>query len=179
MDRQQKARESVHLAADYLNDCGIHVPPFRLSVERKRRFGGSFVDFNGSVPTLNIGSFPSSFLRNWVAIHEIGHLLWNYYRPLRWKPFRTEFSAPRPNDYQAVYEKVAWITPTSHAVGWLAGPQRPAGEPSWYGAKAGGEERFCEMIALIYAHGDFSKPPPPDLAGLWNCCWTHALARMT
>ncbi len=179
MKPRQEALESVRHAVAYLKSCGIRVPPFRASVENSRRLGGSYVLSHGDSINLNIGRYPLAFLRNWFAMHEIGHVLWAHHRPLRWKRFRLEFGAPPPDDYYEVYQTLSWITPASHRLGWFAGPQRPSGEPSWYGANAGGEERFCELIALMYAHGDFSKNPPSDLAGLWDCCWTHALAKMT
>ena len=43
---------------------------------------------------------------------------------------------------------------------------------------AGGEERFCELIALMHAHGGFARQPPRDLDGLWRICWDEGLARM-
>jgi hypothetical protein len=31
----------------------------------------------------------------------------------------------------------------------------------------------------MYANGDFSMAPPPDLEELWAVCWNDGLARMT
>jgi hypothetical protein len=41
------------------------------------------------------------------------------------------------------------------------------------------EERFCELIGLMYANGNFSKDPPADLVELWDTCWSAGLVRMT
>jgi hypothetical protein len=51
-------------------------------------------------------------------------------------------------------------------------------QPSWYGTRVGGQERFCELIGLILAHRDFTQSPPQDLAKLWDTCWHHGLSRM-
>lgn len=114
-----------------------------------------------------------------VCHAELGHLLWHLHRPLRWKRFREAFGEPRPRDYDSLAREEGWKTAVSWKLSTLSGPHRPKGQPSWYGARAGGEECFCELIGLMYANGDFAKAPPADLADLWNCCWNHGLARMT
>ena len=94
---------------------------------------------------------------------------------------RAAFGEQPPPDYLSVHGREAWKTTLALNLNLSGrpGPHRPEGEPSWYGARAGGEERFCELIGLMWAQGDFSDPPPDDLADLWDCCWTHGLARMT
>ena len=175
------AKKAVRDAAAYLRSCGIRLPVFTLTARpsEKSRFGGSFVDGYDGRLRLNMGRYPMAFLRNWFAMHELGHVLWEVHRPLRWKRFRDEFGATRPPDYYDLAARESWKTPASWRLSWFSGPHRPKGEPSWYGARAGGEERFCELLGLLYAHGDFAKPPPGDLAGLWDLCWAKGLARMT
>ena len=129
---------------------------------------------------LTMGKFPTAFVRNWFAMHEIGHLLWAKHQPLRRKRFRKYFGDPTPTwgDYIEIHKRHAWKTAATLTLSWWTGPHRPAGQPSHYGAHAGGEERFCELIALMYAHGDFSADPPPDLTELWDVCWSEGLSRM-
>jgi len=179
---ETKARAAVIEAAVYLRCCGIRLPHYRITIEPpegRTPFGGSFVDdFDGTL-RLNMGRYPTRFLRNWFAMHELGHLLWHLHRPLHWKRFRQEFGEPRPVNYDAMATAEAWKTAATGPASWFAGPHRPKGQPSWYGTRAGGEERFCELLGLMWAHGDFSKAPPGDLAELWDTCWDHGLARMT
>ncbi|WP_035600615.1 hypothetical protein [Haloferula sp. BvORR071] len=176
---QQLARDAVQQAAAYLLSCGIRVPRFTITTKWDLPLGGSEVVFNGTTSRLNMGRYPTSFLRNWFAMHELGHVLWNEYRPLHWKKFREAFGEPAPADYLELYRTESWKTAASGRLSWLPGPHRPPGEPSWYGARAGGQERFCELIALMYASEDFAEPPPTDLRGLWQTCWDHGLSRMT
>lgn len=168
-------RETVKEAAAYLRSCGIRLPKFRITTEapERQRFGGSFVDGNRGKLRLNVGSYPTAFLRAWFAMHELGHVLWAAHQPLRWKRFRGEFGAPRPEDYDGIHKQESWKTAAA------GGRLRPTGEPSYYGAMGGGEERFCELIALMYARGGFDREPPSDLADRWNLCWEAGLSRMT
>jgi hypothetical protein len=166
MNQQLKATEAVRCAAAYLRSCGIRVPRFRLTTKWNSLVGGSHILSDGRSHQLNMGRYPATFLRNWFAMHELGHLLWLHHRPLRRKGFRAAFGEAPPPDYDSLHRSESWKTPSTLQLSWLAGPHRPAGEPSWYGARAGGEERFCELIGLMYAHGDFSEEPPADLADL-------------
>lgn len=176
---QQLAKDAVRRAVAYLRRCGIRVPRFVLTTERTMLIGGSAVYFDGKISRLNMGRYPSDFLRDWLAMHELGHVLCNEHQPLRRKKFREAFGAPAPADYDTLYRTESWKTAATGRLSWLSGPHRPHGEPSWYGARAGGEERFCELIALLYANEDFAESPPPDLAELWDTCWNHGLAHMT
>ncbi len=175
------AKKAVRDAVAYLKSCDIRVPDFKLTAHlpEKGRIGGSYVTGFGGELHLNMGRYPTSFIRNWFAMHEIGHVLWATHRPLRWKCFREAFGEPQPGNYDAIHKSESWKTAGTHLFSWASGPHRPKGQPSWYGARAGGEERFCELIGLMYAHGDFAQPPPGDLAKLWDCCWEHGLSRMT
>lgn len=179
-----KGEIAVNEAAAYLRSCGIRLPRFKLTAEPPEKwfaFGGSYVNggMTGSL-RLNMGTYPTKFLRNWFAMHELGHVLWHLHRPLRWKKFRTEFGEPMPPDYDEVHKRESFKTVSlGKKLSWMPGKPRPHGEPSWYGARGGGEERFCELIGLMYAHGDFSQSPPADLAELWDTCWSQGLARMT
>ena len=179
---ETKARAAVSEAADYLHSCGIRLPHYRVTAvppEGRNPFGGSYVtDFGGTL-RLNMGRYPTPFLRHWFAMHELGHLLWHLHQPLRWKRFREAFGEPPPPGYENLAREEGWKTAGSWKLSKLHGPHRLKGQPSWYGARAGGEERFCELLGLMYANGDFSKAPPADLADLWNCCWHRGLARMT
>lgn len=172
---------AVHDAAAYLGSCEIRLPHFKLTTNppEERRYGGSFVDSSSGSLRLNIGNYPTTFLRNWFAMHELGHILWASHQPLRWKRFRYAFGDPAPEDYERLAAQEAWKTPTTWRFSWFPGLPRPTGQPSWYGARAGGQERFCETLSLMWANGDFSKPPPADLAELWDVCWDHGLSRMT
>lgn len=178
MKKQHIAQDSVRDALTYLNDSGIHVPPFDLISNWEAMFGGSYVLQEGTSFQLNVGRFPLTFLRNWFAMHELGHIIWAKHNPTRRKSFKKHFGEPRPKNYEEIHRAEAWKTAVAYRLSWHPGVARPRGEPSWYGARAGGEERFCELIALMYAHGDFTKNPPPDLAELWDICWTYGLAKM-
>ena len=174
-----RSTKAVREAAAYLRSCCIHLPKFRLvASDEGRLYGGSFVAVSGTSPLVNIGDYPTAFLRNWFAMHELGHLLWASHRPLRWKSFRKEFGDPPPAGYGDLARVEAWKTPGTWKLSWRPGAPRPEGQPSWYGARAGGQERFCELLGFMWAHGDFSEPPPADLAGLWDCCWHQGLSRM-
>ncbi len=178
---QKKAKTAVRNAVRYLKSMGIRVPDFELTAvfHDYLKPGNSFVQPLGEEIQLNMGRYPNEFMRNWFAMHELGHILWRTHRPLRWKKFREEFGEPQPDDYEDIHSRESWKTAGSHKLSWFSGPHRPKGEPSCYGASAGGEERFCELLGLLYAHGDFSKSPPEDLEELWECCWNHGLSRMT
>jgi len=174
------ATDAVEHAVHYLRSCGIHVPKFNLTTDwHPWKPGNSYVLTERKNVSLNMGRYRGTFLRNWFAMHELGHVLWDHHRPDRSKPFRAEFGEQRPEDYLQIHARESWKTVMSHLASWNSGLPRPPGEPSWYGAKGGGDERFCELIALMYAHGDFSKDPPPDLSGLWEVCWKYGLSRMT
>lgn len=177
MNSSDNAKAAVKEAASYLRSCGIRLPRFRLTTEPHEEnlfgVGGSFVDGFGGYLRLNAGRYPTIFLRRWFAMHELGHILWDLHNPLRWKRFREEFGEPQPSDYDEIYK---WESPKT--VGTF-GKIRPKGQPSYYGARAGGEERFCELLALMWVRGDFTKAPPKDLIDLWNTCWHHGLERMT
>lgn len=180
--QETKARTAVREAANYLQSCGIRLPHFRLTTvlpEGRFSFGGSFVTGFGGALHLNMGRYPTRYLRNWFAMHELGHVLWELHQPLRWKRFREVFGEPTPEDYDDVHKSESWKTPITPELFQWAGLRRPEGHPSWYGARGGGEERFCEIIGFMYARGDFTKLPPDDLSDLWNTCWEHGLARMT
>jgi len=175
---QQLAKDAVREAVAYLRRCGIRVPRFVLTTEWNAPIGGSSVSFDGRVSRLNFGRYPNTFLRNWLAMHEIGHVLWNEHQPLRRKKFREAFGAPAPENYDTLHRTESWKTAATHRLSWLPGIHRPHGEPSWYGATAGGEEKFAELIALLYSCEDFAESPPPDLRELWDTCWNHGLAHM-
>ena len=164
--QEAKAKSAVLEAAAYLRYTGIRLPHFRLTAKSSggTAFGGSFVNgFDGTL-RLNMGRYPSTFLRRWFAMHELGHVLWDLHRPRRWKLFREEFGEPEPDDYDGQAAKEAWKTTVTGKLSWFPGPHRPKGQPSWYGARAGGQERFCELLGLMWAHGDFTQDPPCDLA---------------
>lgn len=182
MNSSDKARAAVREAADYLRYCGIRLPRFRITTEpRGGRIpvGNSYVTGFGGILRLNMGRYPTLFLRRWFAMHELGHVLWDLHRPLRWKRFREEFGEPESSDYDGKAAEEAWKTAASWRFSRRTGPHRPVGQPSWYGARAGGQERFCELLGLMWAHGDFTEAPPRDLAELWDTCWEHGLSRMT
>jgi hypothetical protein len=178
--QEAKAKSAVLEAAAYLRYTGIRLPHFRVTTlpSGGATFGGSFVDGFGGTLRVNMGHYPIAFLRRWFAMHELGHVLWDLHRPLRWKSFRKEFGEPDPEDYENKAREEAWKTAASWRFSKVSGPHRPKGQPSWYGARAGGQERFCELLGLLWAHGDFTKDPPGDLSKLWSCCQEHGLSRM-
>jgi hypothetical protein len=179
-DQIKDAKEAVDEAFDYLRQCGIRLPRFRVTVEAGIvGLGGSFVSGTGRALRLNMGYYPTTFLRQWFAMHELGHVLWRHHKPLRWKRFRQEFGEPCPRNYEEIHKKYSAITAVSSKLSWYPGPHRPKGQSSWYGNYGGGEERFCELIGLMWANKDFSAEPPSDLTELWDACWNHGLARMT
>ena len=174
--QEVKAKDAVREAAEYLRACGIHVPRFKLTTMppgNRSGVGGSYFEGSAGELHLNMGRYLATFHRNWFAMHELGHVLWAAHRPLRWKHFREAFGEPQPRNCNEIHRQEAWKTAGAY------GRIRPAGEPSFYGARAGGEERFCELIGFMYATGDFSKRPPADLSDLWDIGWEHGLARMT
>lgn len=182
MNSSQQARASVREAAAYLRYCGIHLPRFKVTTEPPESMipiANSFVDESGGELRLNMGRYPTRFLRRWFSMHELGHILWHFHRPLRWKRFREEFGEPPPDDYDDLAAAEAWKTAATWKFSRKPGIHRPKGQPSWYGARAGGAERFCELLGLMWANGDFATTPPRDLADLWEVCWDHGLARMT
>jgi len=182
MNSSDKAKAAVREATSYLRYCGIRLPRFRITTEPpkgKMPFGNSFVDGFGGTLRLNLGNYPTNFSRRWFAMHECGHLLWDLHRPFRWKRFREEFGEPESDDYEGQAAEEAWKTAAAMHFTKRHGPWRPKGQPSCYGARAGGQERFCELIGLMWADGDFTSKPPADLADLWDTCWEHGLARMT
>lgn len=142
------ANTAINEATRYLKSCGIRLPDFKLTFSDKR-VGGSMVEYEPL--RLTIGNYPNTFLRNWFTMHEIGHLLWAGHQPLRHKTFRKHFGDPTPewDEYEKIYRRDAWKTAATHQLSWRPGPHRPSGQPSHYGANAGGEERFCELIALM------------------------------
>jgi len=178
----RQAIATVREAEHYLRSCGIRLPQFEVTAkrdeDRKIPVGGSYVMHEGKETLLNMGRYPTTFLARWFAIHELGHVLWLGHRPLRWPGFRKLFGEPEPENYETIYSRESYKTVMFGTLSWHCGPQRPRGEPSWYGKLAGGEERFCELLALMYANADFATPPPADLEDLWNGCWTHGLSRM-
>lgn len=173
---QKSAKKTVRDAARYLQSCGIRLPDYRLTADFEKWIGGAYVEGD----RLNMGSYPLGFLRRWFAMHELGHLLWQEHHPMRRRLFAKKFGGKQPRDYEEISEKYSRYTPATFSLSWYAGPHRPKGQPSWYGKKAGGEERFCDLIAFMYANcSDFASNPPPDLKTLWNACWTHGLSHMT
>ena len=74
---QQLAKDAARQAVAYLRRCGIRVPRFVLTTEWSAPIGGSAVYYDGRVSRLNLGRYPNTFLRNWLSIHEVGHILWN------------------------------------------------------------------------------------------------------
>lgn len=174
---QHPSRTAIHQAIRYLKSCGIRLPDYKQTFSDKL-VGGAEVSYEPL--QLTMGNYPTTFTRNWFAMHEIGHLLWAEHQPLRHKAFRKHFGDPTPewDEYEKIYKRDSWKTAATHQLSWRPGPHRPSGQPSHYGANAGGEERFCELIGLIYANGDFSKDPPVDLEELWDACWSDGLARM-
>lgn len=182
MNPTQMARAALDEAASYLRFCGIRLPDFRVTTEPPEgriRWGNSFVDGLDGALRINMGTYPTVFLRRWFSMHELGHALWRLHCPLRWKRFREEFGEPEPDDYDIQAAEQAWKTAATWRFSRLPGLHRPKGQPSWYGARAGGQERFCELLGLMWACGDFTEPPPDDLAALWEACWDHGLSRMT
>lgn len=175
---KQLAKDAVRRAVKYLRACKIKVPRFALTTNWNTPIGGSMVIFDGTRSHLNMGRYPTAFLRDWLAMHELGHVLWNHHQPLRRKKFRVAFGAPAPANYHQLHLRHSWKTAATHRLSWLPGIHRPAGEPSWYGAKAGGQERFCEVLGLLWAQSNFAADPPPDLAELWDTCWHQGLAHM-
>ncbi len=174
---QHPSLAAANRAIHYLKSCGIRLPEFRLTFSEKF-VGGSEVNYDPL--RLTMGNYPNTFVRNWFAMHEIGHLLWAEHQPLRHMMFRKYFGDPAPerDEYEKIYKRDSWKTAATHKLSWLSGPHRPSGQPSHYGANAGGEECFCELIGLLYANGDFSNDPPADLEALWSVCWSDGLARM-
>ena len=175
---RRKATDAVRRAVAALRSCGIRVPRFTLTTEWPSLIGGSWVDAGSRPLHLNMGCYPVHFMREWFAMHELGHVLWACHRPLRRKAFRAAFGQATPRDYHEIHRREAWKTASTLRLSWWPGPHRPAGQPSHYGMTAGGEERFCELIALMHAHGGFAQQPPGDLDDLWRICWSDGLARM-
>lgn len=155
---------------EYLASCGLSVPRFRTRVYR--RLGGSYFLHGVRGPTLNLGCYGLRFWTEWFVMHEVGHVLWDFYDPCRNRMFRRWFGEPTPANYDSL-GNLPWRGPV------LGKVARPIGEPSHYGAAAGGEERFCELLGYMYAHGGFDRQAPSDLRRIWSVCWIHGLSRMS
>ena len=184
MSHRDKAAEALGRAKTYLRDCGIKLPEFSIGFEQSESFpylGNNYVLSGGGEYHLNLGRLPNGFVRDWFTMHELGHILWAHYKPLRRKHFRSYFGEPTPprREYENIYKKYSAITPASWRLSWLPGPLRPEGNPSYYAKYGGGEERFCELIGFMYAHADFSSDGPKDLNDLWQVCWEHGLQNMS
>lgn len=162
-------RDIFNEVLDYLDRCNVFVPPFRHRINQ-RFFGSHFIDADAG-PFLLLGCYPSRFVTEWFVMHEVGHVLWHFYQPCRNRAFRQLFGSPEPDDYFDIHMRLSWRGPFRPRA-------RPPGEPSFYGAEGGGEERFCELIGFLYATGGFDRRPPRDLRALWTVCW-DALTRMT
>ena len=157
---------------EYLWACDVCLPDFRHAIHR--HIGGSYVSETSSGCFLHLGCYPTEFVAEWWVMHEVGHVLWHFYQPCRNLTFKRYFGAELPDNYDDIHRKLSFYGPLAAPVGL-----RPRGEPSPYGAQAGGEERFCELLGLMYATGGFDQRPPKDLNAMWNACWNHGLARMT
>lgn len=174
---QRKATDAVRHTVTALRACGIRVPRFTLSTEWPFLIGGSWVDTGSHPLHLSMGRYPVCFMRQWFAMHELGHVLLACHRPLRRKAFRAAFGQATALDYHEIHRRETWKTASTLRLSWWPGPHRPAGQPSHYGMTAGGE-RFCELIAQMHAHGGFARQPPRDLDDLWRICWSDGPARM-
>jgi hypothetical protein len=167
-------REVLNDVIAYLSDSGVFLPAFRHRIHR--RFFGSHFVVTESGPFLLLGCYPSRFVTEWMVMHEIGHVLWHFYQPCRDPVFRRYFGAPTPDadDYHEIHKRLSWRGPVLHRTNL-----RPRGEPSPYGAAGGGDERFCELIGLMYSSDDGFHKPPSDLSSMWRACWANGLSRMT
>lgn len=165
-------RDVLSDVVEYLDACDVFVPDFRHAIHRS--IGGSYVSDTPSGCFLHLGCYPTRFVAEWWVMHEIGHVLWHFYQPCRNATFKRYFGAEMPDNYDDIHRKLAFYGPIATTV-----RLRPRGEPSPYGAQAGGEERFCELIGLMYTTGGFDQRPPKDLNTIWRACWNHGLARMT
>jgi len=157
---------------EYLDERDVFVPDFRHAIHK--RICGSYFSDAPAGPFLHLGCYPTRFIAEWWVMHEVGHVLWHFYEPCRDRKFAKYFGAPRPDDYDDIHRKLAFYGPIAATLGL-----RPRGEPSPYGRDGGGEERFCELIGLMYATGGFDQHAPKDLQRMWSACWNNGLARMT
>ena len=120
---------AVDQATRYLKSCGIRLPLYELTIS-DRLIGGSMVEYEPL--RLTMGSYPTTFTRNWFAIHEIGHMLWAEHRPLRRKTFRKYFGDPAPEweEYEKIYKRDSWKTATTHKLSWLVRTGLPVNPPT-------------------------------------------------
>lgn len=161
-------REEFNNALTYLDYCRIFLPDFPHRI--CATWGGSLVmsHTDGRV-SLRLGCYLTRSWTRWFVMHEIGHVLWHFYRPTRDRRFAVTFGSPQPDQYDEI--------------GWKRGLTdlaRPAGYPSIYAQIGGGEEYFVELMALMYT-GDreFAGTPPTDLAATWSIAWNNGLKHMT
>lgn len=169
----ERTRTAFTNVLDYLDRSGVFLPPLRHRITN-RFFGSHFTDADRG-PFLLLSCYPpNDFVTEWFVMHEVGHVLWHFYEPCRNRAFRSVFGVPEPDNYHQIYRNLSWQGPALQLLG-----RRPHGEPSPYGEQGGGEERFCELIGLMYATGGFDQCPPKDLRIMWETCWHHGLARMT
>ena len=169
---QSQTRDVLHDVIEHLDACGVFLPDFHHVIHR--RIAGSYFRDTASGCFLHLGCYPTRFVAEWFVMHEVGHVLWHFYEPCRRPTFKRYFGADVPDNYVDLHRSLSFYGPIATFVGL-----RPGGEPSPYGAQAGGEERFCELLGLMYATGGFDRRPPNDLKALWSACWNHGLARMT
>ncbi len=95
-----------------------------------------------------------------IYAHELGHAFEHNFKLTRFADWKAHFAEPAPDDYEEINTTLTrlkmWASP------------RPYGEPSVYGQKMGGEERFCEVLRLMYQNG-FTLPGKfSDIEDLWD-----------
>jgi hypothetical protein len=165
--KSEQTREALNDALEYLEACNVFVPDFRHRIDR--RWGGSYVDCSGRRRFMRLGCYPTRSWADWIAMHELVHVLVDAYQPVRRREFKRVFGKPEPDDYHDQQWKV--VSPRA---------MRPSGYPSYYGRDGGGEEHFAELVAFMYtAPRVFASAPPRDLRRSWCVAWTFGLSRMT
>ena len=164
------ALAAVERAVGYLTSCGISLPEFKLQPATDKRVGGSCVEYDPL--RLTMGNYPNTFLRNWFAMHEVGHLLWAKHRPLRSRAFRRHFGDPAPDSpvYDAVHKRDSWITAATMKLSWWSGLHRLLLTLRHFVAPlfaAGAERKAWEVKKAYRSEFSFHSPPhPPHLIPL-------------
>ena len=172
MTNLDTTRASLNEALAYLAECNIYVPKFTRRYRRSGilGIGGSGVTETDNGILVELGVYPTSYSTNWFVMHELGHVLVAYHRPLRNKRFCAEFGTRQPAT--EIYNRLQkyCVVPTAF---------RSRGYASMYGEKGGGEEHFCELLAFMYvSENGFAGRPEKDLAKPWRIAWNDGLALM-
>ena len=118
-----------------------------------------------------------------IYAYELGHVLKHNFNLARFADWEANFTESQSDVYQKTPSEImATLNPKIGLherrcevlriqmipldIMWES--RRPHGEPSAYGQKKGGEERFCEVLRLMYEHDFILSDKLSDIKDLWR-----------